>query len=214
MGNSESKPKGHPLFAAVYDRLNAAADEGWQGERRFRLLSGVRGEVLEIGGGTGANLPHYRDADRVIVAEPDPFMRKRLRPKLSQAQVPVEISEAGAQELPFAEDSFDAVVSTLVLCTVPEQGSALAEVRRVLRPGGALLFMEHVRSPGRIARWQDRVQPLWTKLFAGCHPNRDTVAAIEAAGFVLQDFERFDPPVPLSGFVPHVQGVAKVPVDS
>lgn len=214
MGNLEKNFKGHPLFAALYDRLNAAADEGWQGERRARLVSGVRGEVLEIGGGTGANLPHYRDADRVVVAEPDHFMRRKLRPKLSQARVPVEVSEAGAEELPFADDSFDAVVSTLVLCTVPDQGSALAEVRRVLRPEGVLLFMEHVRSPGRAARWQDRIEPLWTKLFAGCHPNRDTVAAIEAAGFRLQNFERFDPPVPLSGFVPHVQGAARVPVDS
>ena len=214
MADSKRKSGGHPLFAAVYDRLNAAADEGWQGERRSRLLSGVRGEVLEIGGGTGANLPYYREADRIVVTEPDPFMRKRLRPKLSQARVPVEVSEAGAQELPFADDSFDAAVSTLVLCTVPEPGVALAEIRRILRPGGVLLFMEHVRSEGSVARWQDLLQPLWSKLFAGCHPNRDTVASIEAAGFRVEDFERFDPPVPLSGFVPHVQGMAKVSASS
>ena len=204
------KPEGHRLFAALYDRLNSAAEQGWQGERRSRLLSGVRGEILEIGGGTGANLPHYRAAGRVVVTEPDPFMRKRMRPKLAQAHVPVEVLETGAQELPFADGSFDVVVSTLVLCTVPDQRAALAEIRRVLRPEGKLIFMEHVRGPGRTARWQDRIEPLWMKLFAGCHPNRDTVAAIEAAGFRLEDFERFDPPVPLSGFVPHVQGTAKV----
>ncbi|MGB3632820.1 MAG: class I SAM-dependent methyltransferase [Rubrobacteraceae bacterium] len=208
------KTKGHRIFAALYDRLNAAAEKGWQGERRSRLLSGITGEVLEIGGGTGANLPHYRAAERVVVTEPDPFMRDKLRPKLSQARVPVEILESGAQELPFADDSFDAVVSTLVLCSVPDQRSALAEIRRVLRPEGTFIFMEHVRGSGRAARWQDRIEPLWTRLFAGCHPNRDTVAAIEAAGFRLEDFERFDPPVPLSGFVPHVQGTAKVPVGS
>lgn len=214
MSNPSRKPEGHRLFAALYDRLNAAAEKGWQGERRSQLLSGARGEVLEIGGGTGANLPHYRVAGRVVVTEPDPFMRKKLRPKLSQARVPVEISGAGAQELPFADDSFDAVVSTLVLCTVPDQRAALAEIRRVLRPEGVLLFMEHVRGDGSMARWQDRIEPLWMKLFAGCHPNRDTAAAIEAAGFRLETFERFDPPVPLSGFVPHVQGTAKVAVDS
>lgn len=205
------KPEGHPLFAALYDRLNAAADRGWQGELRSRLLSGVRGEVLEIGGGTGANLPHYHAADRVVVIEPDPHMREKLRPKLSQSPAPVEISDAGAEELPFEDGSFDSIVSTLVLCTVPDQRAALAEVRRVLRPGGRLLFMEHVRGEGSVARWQDRIEPLWKRLLAGCHPNRDTVAAIEAAGFQLESFESFEPPVPLSGFTPHVWGAAKVP---
>lgn len=214
MRNFQRKPEGHRIFAAFYDRLNAAADKGWQGERRSRLLSGATGEVLEIGGGTGANLAHYRAADRVVVTEPDPFMREKLRPKLSQARVPVEVLEAGAEELPFLDDSFDVVASTLVLCSVPDQRVALAEIRRVLRSGGTLVFMEHVRGSGRTARWQDRIEPLWMKLFAGCHPNRDTMAAVEEAGFVLEDFEYFDPPVPLSGFTPHVQGTAKVPVGS
>lgn len=178
------------------------------GERRERLLAGARGEVLEIGGGTGANLPHYRNAERVVVTEPDPFMREKLWPKLAGTGVPVEVSDAGAQSLPFPDDDFDAVVSTLVLCTVPDQRAALAEIRRVLRPGGQLLFLEHVRGTGRVARWQDRILPLWRRLFAGCHPNRDTLAAIEAAGFEVRELERFDPPVPFSGFAPHVQGVA------
>ncbi|MDQ4106454.1 MAG: class I SAM-dependent methyltransferase, partial [Actinomycetota bacterium] len=129
---------GHRLFAALYDRLGAAAERGWLGERRARLLSEARGEVLEIGGGTGANLPYYRDAQRVVVTEPDPFMREKLWPKLAQTDVPVEVSDAGAQRLPFADGSFDVVVSTLVLCTVPDQRAALAETRRVLRPGGRL----------------------------------------------------------------------------
>lgn len=214
MSNPSREPEGHRIFAALYDRMNSAADKSWQGERRSQLLHGVRGEVLEIGGGTGANLPHYRAAERVVVTEPDPFMRKRLRPKLLQARVPVEVSDAGAQELPFADDSFDVVVSTLVLCTVPDQRAALAEIRRVLHSEGVLIFMEHVRNSGRVARWQDRIEPLWTRLFAGCHPNRDTVSEIEAAGFRLETFERFDPPVPLSGLVPHVQGTAKILVGS
>ncbi len=214
MSCSRTHRKGHRLFAALYDRLGAAAERGWMGERRSGLLSGITGKVLEIGGGTGANLSHYRAADRVVVTEPDPFMREKLRPKLSQTRVPVEILEAGAEELPFESGSFDAVVSTLVLCTVPDQERALTEIRRVLRPGGRLVFMEHVRGAGSVARWQDRLEPLWMKVAAGCHPNRDTVAALERAGFHPEGLERFDPPVPLSGFMPHVQGTAKVPEEA
>jgi ubiquinone/menaquinone biosynthesis C-methylase UbiE len=200
--------EGHRLFAALYDRMNATVERRWMGERREALLSGARGEVLEIGGGTGANLPHYRGVERVTLSEPDPFMREKLWPKLGGASVPVEVSDAGAESLPFPDGAFDTVVSTLVLCTVPDQRAALREVRRVLRPGGRLLFIEHVRGEGRAARWQDRVTPLWRRLFAGCHPNRDTVAAIEAAGFRLDSLERFLPPVRLASFAPHVQGAA------
>ena len=201
---------GHPVFAALYDRLGGVAERTWMGERRARLLAGVRGAVLEIGGGTGANLPHYRDADRITVSEPDPFMRRRLRTKLDNARVPVELSPAGAEALPFPDGSFDAVVSTLVLCTVPDQGAALGEIRRVLRPGGRLLFIEHVRAHGSTARLQDRIEPLWGLLFGGCHPNRDTVAAIAEAGFEIETPERFYPPVPFSRLTPHVQGSATV----
>jgi ubiquinone/menaquinone biosynthesis C-methylase UbiE len=126
----------HRLFAALYDRMNAAAERRWMGKHRADLLADARGVVLEIGGGTGANLPYYRDVERLIVAEPDPFMRKKLEPKLAQARASVEVSEADAQRLPFADESFDTVVSTLVFCTIPDPYAALAEIRRVLRPGG------------------------------------------------------------------------------
>ncbi len=202
---------GHPIFAALYDGLGAAAERGWMGRRRSRLLAGAAGSVLEIGGGTGANLRHYRDAGRVVVSEPDPFMRGRLRRKLGRARVPVEVSESGAEDLPFRDGSFDAVVSTLVLCSVPNQEKALAEVRRVLRPGGWLLFIEHVRGEGSVARVQDRVLPLWSRLFAGCHPNRDTLGSIQAAGFEVGKLDRFVPPGPFTGLVPHVQGEAFAP---
>ncbi len=208
---SARKPEGHRLFAALYDRLGAAAERAYMGERRARLLSEARGAVLEIGGGTGANLPYYRNLERLVVSEPDPYMREKLRPRLAEARVPVEVSDADAQALPFADGSFDAVVATLVLCTVPDQRAALAEVRRVLRPGGGLLFIEHVRAEGGTARWQDRIEPLWRRLLAGCHPNRDTVAAIEETGFRVVSLERFNPPVPLAGFTPHVQGAAEAP---
>ena len=178
------------------------------GERRVRLLAGARGAVLEVGGGTGANLAHYRGVDRVTVVEPDPHMRKKLCPKAAAASFPVEVSAAGAEALPFPGGSFDTVVSTLVLCTVPDQALALGEIRRVLRPGGLLLFIEHVRAEGAMARWQDRIVPLWERLLGGCHPNRDTVAAIEEAGFEIETFEAFYPPAPLSGLTPHVQGSA------
>jgi ubiquinone/menaquinone biosynthesis C-methylase UbiE len=201
---------GHPIFAALYDPIGASMERRWMGRRRRRLLAGARGAVLEIGGGTGANLVHYRSVDRVTIAEPDPFMRKRIGPKLENARVPVEVSEAGAEALPFPDGSFDTVVSTFVLCTVPDQEAALDEVRRVLRPGGRLLFIEHVRAAGSMARWQDRLEPLWRRLLGGCHPNRDTVAAIEDAGFEIETFESFYPPDPLSSLTPHVQGSATI----
>jgi ubiquinone/menaquinone biosynthesis C-methylase UbiE len=200
----------HPIFAALYDPMAASAERRWMGERRRRLLAGAHGAVLEIGGGTGANLPHYRDVDRVIVAEPDSFMRKRLGQRLADARVPVEVSDAEAEALPFPDGTFDTVVSTLVLCTVPNQEAALDEVRRVLRPGGRLLFIEHVRAEGSTARWQDRLERLWGWLFAGCHPNRETVATIEKAGFEMEGFESFLPPDPLSFLQPCVQGSAAV----
>jgi SAM-dependent methyltransferase len=208
--HAASGKDGHPIFAALYDPLGTSMERGWMGERRARLLKAARGTVLEIGGGTGANLPYYGDVDGVTVVEPDPFMRKRLGPKSRAARVPVEVSAAGAEALPFADGSFDTVVSTLVLCTVSDQGSALREIRRVLLPEGRLLFIEHVRASGSMTRWQDRIDPLWRRLLGGCHPNRDTVAAMGEAGFEMETLETFYPPAPLSGITPHVQGSATV----
>ncbi len=185
---------GHRLFAAVYDRLNAQAERTWLGSRRAGLIAQASGEVLEVGAGTGANLGHYRDVTRVVAAEPDPAMRGRLARHLGSATVPVEVSDVPAERLGFPDASFDSVVATLVLCSVADPDAALAEMRRVLRPGGRLLVLEHVRGEGRRARWQDRVTPLWRRVGAGCHPNRDTAAAIVRAGFHLEHEERFEPP--------------------
>lgn len=201
----------HRFFAAAYDRLTAPAERGWLGERRERLLASATGTVLEIGSGTGANLVHYRDVERVILVEPDPFMRARLHPKLQVARVPVEVVDAPAEALPRPDLSVDTLVATLVLCTVTDVVASLDEARRVLRPGGRLLFLEHVRGEGRAARWQDRLEWVWQRLAGGCHPNRATVAAIESAGFSLAELERFRPPLPQAALMPMVQGAATRP---
>lgn len=176
---------GHRWFAAWYDRLDRAAQRGWLGDRRRRLVADAKGTVVEIGAGAGGNLPHYRDADDLILTEPDPAMRARLDRRRSLARVRVEVLAAPADALPLPDASADVVVSAFVLCTVPDPAAALAEVRRVLRPGGELRLLEHVRAEGAMARVQDAVRPLWSRLAAGCQPNRATLAAVEAAGFTL-----------------------------
>lgn len=176
------------LFAAVYDRGMKKTEEGGLGEMRAELLRGARGRVLEIGAGTGFNLDHYPPAvSELTLTEPDPHMAKRLREKVAAAGRGT-VLEVPAEALPFADDSFDTVVATLVLCTAPDQGAALAEVRRVLKPSGRLLFLEHVRSRDpRLARWQNRWEGPWRFLADGCHCNRDTLAAMSAAGFDVSD---------------------------
>jgi ubiquinone/menaquinone biosynthesis C-methylase UbiE len=183
----------HRLFAALYDRMTAPLERDVLSPRRASLLGELRGQVLDIGAGTGANLPHLRRATGLVAAEPDPAMRKRLARKLPDAPLPVELSAAAAESLPFADRMFDAVVFTGVLCTVADPEAAVAEARRVLKPTGRLIALEHVRGTGGLARWQDRITPLWSRLVAGCHPNRDTAATIARAGFNLERLEQFDP---------------------
>ena len=198
----------HRLFAAAYDRLMAPIERGGLADRRRRLLARASGRVLELGAGTGANLTLYPSAVTSVVAlEPDAAMRRRLLDKAARAPVPVEV-HADALPTAFADGSFDAVVLTLVLCTVPDQADTLAHARRVLRPGGALLFLEHVRGTGWTARAQHGVEPLWRRFAAGCHPDRDTVHAVANAGFHIDDLEHFR--MPNAPFIvrPAVVGVA------
>jgi ubiquinone/menaquinone biosynthesis C-methylase UbiE len=179
-------------FAAIYDRGLQATEEAGLRQMRRELLAGAGGRVLEIGAGTGANLDLYPDGvEELVLLEPDPHMAKRLRAKLAEADRTATVVESPAERVPYEDASFDTAVATLVLCTVPDPEAALAEASRVLRPGGKLLFVEHVRSenPG-LAHWQDRLERPWRFLGDGCHCNRDTVATIEAAQFELEEIQR------------------------
>jgi SAM-dependent methyltransferase len=176
------------VFAALYDRIMRRGEERSMRKRRGELIANARGRTLEIGAGTGANIPYYPDAVReLILAEPFEPMRRRLERKLGESGKSASTLDASAEAIPLEDESVDTVVSTLVLCTVDFPDLALAEVRRVLRPGGQLLFLEHVRSHSlRVARWQDRLETPWRHFGAGCRCNRDTIASIAAAGFSTQ----------------------------
>ena len=152
-----ARPRERRVFAALYDQMTAPLEQGALAERRAGLLADLTGTVLDVGAGTGANLPYLRSASRVVAAEPDPAMRRRMAAKLAGAPVPAEITGDVAEALQQPDASFDAVVFTQVLCTVSDPGRALAEARRVLRPGGRLIVLEHVRGSGSLARWQDHL---------------------------------------------------------
>jgi ubiquinone/menaquinone biosynthesis C-methylase UbiE len=200
--------KDHKIFAAFYDRIIASVEKKTLARRRAALLSGLTGRVLDVGAGTGVNLPYFKAADTVVMAEPDGAMRAKITPKLEQAHVPIELSDAPAEKMPFPDAHFDAAVCTLVLCTVPDPAAALAEIRRVLKPGGTLIVLEHVRGEGRFAKVQRGIGPVWTKLAAGCVLTRDTKSTLEQAGFTLVDYEAFQDLSKLMPIAPMIQAVA------
>ena len=198
------------LFAAMYDRGLKATEEAGLGEMRRQLLAGAAGRVLELGAGTGVNIDLYPAAvTDLVLVEPDPHMAKRLRARLEASPQQATVLEAPAERLPLADDSCDLAVATLVLCTVPNPAAALAELRRVLVPGGRLLLIEHVRAedPAR-ARWQDRLEKPWQFLADGCHCNRDTAAALAAAGFGAIELERDELPKTPPIIKPLIRGSA------
>lgn len=200
-------------FAAIYERGLGATEEAGLRQMRRDLLRGARGRTIELGAGTGANLDLYPETvEELILVEPDPHMVRRLRSKLSGAGRRAELVEAPAERLPFEDSSFDTAVFTLVLCTVPDPAAVLAEAARVLRSGGRMLFIEHVRSedPG-LARWQDRLKKPWRFLGDGCHCNRDTVAAIEASPLSLEQVEHGNLPKALPFVKPLRLGSAVLP---
>ena len=177
------------IVALTYDRFMAATEKAGLAERRKTLLRTATGRVLEIGGGTGANLPFYSDGvAELVIAEPEEAMARRLERKLPGYCIPTRIFCAPAEQLPLPAESFDYVVSTLVLCSVTDPARALAEVRRVLKSQGRLLFIEHVRSDNpKLARWQDRLRRPWSWVGHGCQCNRPTVESIRAAGFSITE---------------------------
>lgn len=206
----------HPLFARFYERMIAGTERAGLGEMRRSLLARASGRSLEIGAGTGLNLPFYTSAvTELVLAEPDPHMAKRLGSRLDTeppAPERVTVIEAGAELLPFDDGSFDTVVSTLVLCTVADQADSLAEARRVLVQDGALLFLEHVRSDApRRAWWQDRLDRPWGLVAGGCHPNRPTSDALASAGFQLEQLDRDTMPKAPPWVRPVIRGVARRP---
>jgi SAM-dependent methyltransferase len=181
-------------FAALYDPLLSLSDRAGLGEERRACVSGARGRVLELGAGTGRNLRHYPPGlERLVLSEPEAPMARRLQRRLAAGELhgaapagATEVVAAKAEELPFGDGEFDTVVSTLVLCTVADQPRALAEIARVLSPGGALLFLEHVRAD-RLAAWQDRLHDPWLAFGNGCHCNRDTVEGLRSAGYDVRE---------------------------
>ena len=181
----------HTVFAAVYDRVLSPAERAGLTDRRRRLLAGATGRVLELGGGTGLNLAHDPAGLEVTVLEPDGAMRERLLVRVPESAATVEVHEAAVEDAPFPDESFDTVVSTLTLCTVDDLGRALAEVRRLLAPGGRLLFIEHVLATGLQGLAQRASAPVWTRVAAGCHPDRDILGAMRANGLAITDCDHF-----------------------
>ena len=163
------------------------------GPQRAALLADARGRVLEIGAGTGLNLQHYPpEVEEIVATEPEAGMMRRARDKAAELHRPVRFVEASGEKLPFEDDEFDTAVSTLVLCSVDDQARVLREIRRVLKPDGRFLFIEHVRSDDpKLAKWQDRLDRPWSATIGqGCHANRQTLQSIESAGFEVRGLER------------------------
>ncbi|TKJ20643.1 class I SAM-dependent methyltransferase [Blastococcus sp. CCUG 61487] len=202
----------HPLFARCYARLATAMEAQGAADLRDELLQDTTGRVLEVGAGSGANFAHYpRGVDQVVAVEPEAYLRELAEQAAARAPVPVTVVDGLAEQLPVADGSVDTAVLSLVLCSVPDQAAALAEVHRVLRPGGRLHFWEHVRSERpRHARIQGVLDAtVWPRLGGGCHAARDTASAIEAAGFGVERMRRF--PFPERGLTPtrpQILGVA------
>ena len=200
-------------MAALYDPALHFSERVAFSRWRAEVLAGARGRVLEIGAGTGLNLPHYPPAvDELVLVEPDPHMRKRLTRRASGSGHRLTIVDASADPLPFGDAEFDAVASTLVLCTVPDVPKALSEVRRVLRADGRFLFLEHVGGAEGSRRlwWQRRLEPAWRRVAGDCHLSRHTLQSISAAGFEFAWVRSEDLPGLLKVGSPVVRGEAVI----
>ncbi|CAN7167042.1 class I SAM-dependent methyltransferase [Arthrobacter sp. LjRoot14] len=199
-------------FGQYFARVGPRMDARGAADHRRRLVEAAHGTVVEIGAGYGATFPFYPSAvTSVLALEPDPTLRALALAEANRAPVPITVQDGTAESLPAADGSVDVVVSSLVLCSVADQTAVLTEMLRVLRPGGLLLFYEHVRSAHRVlAAAEDLFTPLWSRLAGGCHPNRDTAAGIAAAGLTLQTVERFGfSALPGNPRVAHILGAAE-----
>lgn len=198
------------IFARLYDRCMAATEDAGLRDMRRALLAEARGRTLELGAGTGANLPLYPPAvTDLVLSEPEEPMARRLEDAVAGSGRSARVVRTGAAALPFDDSSFDTVVATLVLCTVPDPAAALAEIDRVLRPGGRLLFLEHVRAQDAgVARRQDRWNPLQNRIGRGCNLNRDTPALLEASTLTVERLERGRMPKAPALVKPLATGVA------
>jgi ubiquinone/menaquinone biosynthesis C-methylase UbiE len=205
-----------PRFARMYIRTAKTAEQRGATEHRRRLLQGLNGTVVELGAGHGLNFPHYPpDVTEVIAIEPEPTLRARAAEMAATAPVPVRVLPGIADKVPLEDESVDAAVVSLVLCSVPDQHRALTELHRVLRPGGELRFYEHVIprcQPKRLLLQAADHSGLWPRIAGGCHPARDTTTAIEHAGFRIEDSERLMFAASrLEPTIPHILGVARRP---
>jgi len=205
----------HPIFARLYERMAPAFEAKGSAAHRDELLAGLAVRVVEVGAGTGLNFRHYASTvTEVVAVEPEPYLRARAAEAAVSTPVPVTVLDGVADHLPLDDASCDAGVASLVLCSVPDQAAALAELQRVVRPGGELRFYEHIRSTSpRLARLQRVVDVVWPHLIGGCHTSRDTIAAIEAAGFTIERSRRFTfrPAITNAPVAPHVVGLARRP---
>jgi ubiquinone/menaquinone biosynthesis C-methylase UbiE len=197
------------MFAALYDTVGKGSEEAGLREERRQLISSAEGATIEIGAGTGLNLEHYpQPVTRLVLAEPDRHMRRRLQRRLDTLGRTAEIVDARAEELPFPDGTFDTAVVTLVLCSVQSQQAALAEIARVLKLDGRLLFLEHVRSADpKVAKSQDRIRPLYN--LVGCNPNRDTLAGIEASALTVESVKQGEVPKAPKVERPMIVGIAR-----
>ena len=212
-GNERDRAQ-HPRFARAYARAVEGMNRRGATEHRRRMLAGLNGSVVELGAGAGSSFSLYPPTvTRVLALEPDDYLRGLALQEARTVPTPVTVIPGVAERIPAETGSVDAVVVSLVLCSVQDQGTVLAEIRRVLKPGGTLAYYEHVRSERPlVAAVEDLLTPVWRRAAGGCHPNRDTLGAIRAAGFAIQDNERFGfAPSALTPPVAHILGRATSP---
>ena len=208
----------HPIISRLYVGQAKKADELGLAERRRQLLSSLSGCVVEIGAGAGTNFAYYpTTVEKVVAFEPEPYLRKIAERAAEDAPIPIQVLDAPAEQLPVEDESLDAAVASLVLCTVADPEKAIAELYRAIRPGGRLLFNEHVRSTSpRVARIQMTADRLgWPHVSGGCHLGRDTTALMRSAGFEIESLERYNFRIPpLDPPKPHIVGTAHRPAEA